>query len=52
MKFRNKATGLTWEVHEENHIKRCMADSNYEVVEDKKTLSKSKKLSKSIKEGK
>jgi hypothetical protein len=32
MFFKNKDTGLVWEVIDEDHIKRCKNDSSYEEV--------------------
>lgn len=32
MLFKNKQTGLMWEVVHPDHIKRCQKDDNYEVV--------------------
>jgi FtsZ-interacting cell division protein ZipA len=32
MFFKNKLTGLTWEIIDSDHIKRCQKDSNYEEV--------------------
>ncbi|MCI1590378.1 hypothetical protein [Heyndrickxia oleronia] len=32
MFFKNKSTGLVWEVEHPDHIKRCKNDSNYEEV--------------------
>ncbi|WP_186320637.1 hypothetical protein [Fictibacillus phosphorivorans] len=44
MFFKNKETGLIWEVTDVDHIKRCNADSNYEEVpEPKKTKEKEDK---------
>lgn len=34
MKFKNKETGLVWEVVHPDHIKRCKNDSTYELVEE------------------
>lgn len=36
MFFKNKETGLVWEVVDEDHIKRCQNDPNYEEVEEQK----------------
>jgi hypothetical protein len=36
MFFKNKSTGVVWEVVANDHINRCQNDPNYEVVEDKK----------------
>jgi hypothetical protein len=35
MFFKNKNTGLVWEVVHPDHIKRCKNDPNYELVESK-----------------
>lgn len=32
MFFKNKTTGLIWEVTQPDHIKRCQNDDNYEEV--------------------
>lgn len=32
MFFKNKSTGLVWEVIHSDHIKRCQNDDNYEEV--------------------
>lgn len=32
MFFKNKSTGLVWEVVHPDHIKRCQNDDNYEEV--------------------
>ncbi|MBD8006544.1 hypothetical protein [Bacillus norwichensis] len=32
MFFKNKTTGLVWEVTHPDHIKRCQNDNNYEEV--------------------
>jgi hypothetical protein len=51
MFFKNKETGLIWEVTHEAHIKRCMKDPNYEeAVEPKK--DKSSKKDESLREDK
>jgi hypothetical protein len=34
--FRNKKTGLVWEIVDEDHIQRLKNDDDYEVVEVKK----------------
>lgn len=44
MLFKNKNTGLTWEVTHPDHIKRCKKDDNYEEVKpDKKEEADEKK---------
>lgn len=44
MKFKNKETGVVWDIVDETHIKRCENDSNYEkVVEKKKSEKKEEK---------
>ncbi|ARK30774.1 hypothetical protein [Halalkalibacter krulwichiae] len=40
MKFKNKLTGLVWEVVDPDHIKRCKKDANYEEVREVKSTSK------------
>jgi hypothetical protein len=40
MFFKNKETGLIWEVTHVDHIKRCKADSNYEEVAEPKKSNK------------
>lgn len=34
MWFKNKLTGVTWQITDESHIKRLKADKNYETVND------------------
>mgnify|MGYP005759972495 CR=1 FL=1 len=41
MLFKNKLTGLVWDVVDPDHIKRCQNDDNYEVVEKPKETTKS-----------
>ncbi|MGG3683961.1 hypothetical protein [Aeribacillus composti] len=36
MKFKNKETGLVWEVVHPDHIKRCKNDPTYELIEEEK----------------
>lgn len=36
MLFKNKLTGVTWDIQNDEHIKRCSKDSDYEKVEKKK----------------
>ena len=36
MLFKNKETGLVWEVTHPDHIKRCEKDDNYEEVKPSK----------------
>lgn len=40
MLFRNKKTGLVWEIVDENHIKRLQNDDDYEEVKEEKEQSK------------
>ncbi|MBE2931301.1 hypothetical protein HPJ92_01845 [Anoxybacillus flavithermus] len=35
MLFRNKKTGLIWEIVDEDHIQRLKNDDDYEVVKEK-----------------
>jgi hypothetical protein len=51
MFFKNKETGLIWEVTHGDHIKRCTKDPNYEEVSKPKE-EKSSKIDKSLKEDK
>jgi hypothetical protein len=45
MFFKNKETGLVWEVVHPDHIKRCKNDENYEEVKvEKKKVEKSKEV--------
>lgn len=36
MFFKNKSTGVVWEVVHPDHIKRCQNDNNYEEVKEEK----------------
>ena len=40
MLFRNKKTGLVWEIVDEDHIQRLKNDDDYEVVKEEKEQSK------------
>ncbi|MFC4182992.1 hypothetical protein [Saccharococcus thermophilus] len=40
MLFRNKKTGLVWEIVDEDHIKRLHNDDDYEEVKEEKEQSK------------
>ncbi|WP_198510385.1 hypothetical protein [Bacillus solitudinis] len=42
MKFKNKLTGLVWDVVDADHIKRCEKDKNYEEVKVEKPKPTSK----------
>lgn len=45
MFFKNKETGLVWEVVHPDHIKRCQNDDKYEVVKEvKPKVEKSKEV--------
>lgn len=43
MFFKNKLTGLVWEVVHPDHIKRCQKDKNYEEVKQEKSKKESPK---------
>jgi hypothetical protein len=48
MFFKNKSTGLVWEVSHPDHIKRCLKDENYQEVKlekPKKDTPKQRKQS-------
>ncbi|WP_404443443.1 hypothetical protein LG307_14775 [Sutcliffiella horikoshii] len=36
MLFKNKQTGLVWEVEHPDHIKRCQKSDNFELVKEAK----------------
>jgi hypothetical protein len=38
--FRNKKTGLVWEIVDEDHIKRLQNDDDYEEVKEQKEQPK------------
>ena len=40
MLFRNKKTGLVWEIVDEDHIQRLKNDDDYEVVKEEKEATK------------
>lgn len=40
MLFRNKKTGLVWEIVDEDHIKRLRNDDDYEEVKEEKQTPK------------
>ena len=40
MLFRNKKTGLVWEIVDEDHIQRLKNDDDYEEIEEEKEQSK------------
>lgn len=43
MFFKNKSTGLVWEVVHPDHIKRCQNDDNYEEVKPQTKKAEPKK---------
>jgi len=43
--FRNKKTGLVWEVVDEDHIKRLKNDDDYEEVKEEKEKKQTPKKS-------
>ncbi|UOQ47743.1 hypothetical protein MUN88_17065 [Gracilibacillus caseinilyticus] len=43
MKFKNKKTGIVWDINNETHIKRLQSNKDYEKVAEKKTTSKTTK---------
>jgi hypothetical protein len=44
--FRNKKTGLVWEIVDEDHIKRLQNDDDYEEVKKEKQEDATKSTSK------
>lgn len=46
MFFKNKLTGLVWEVVHPDHIKRCEKDDNYEVFKPEKVKKEAPKKGK------
>ncbi|MDQ1003970.1 hypothetical protein QFZ28_004370 [Neobacillus niacini] len=46
MFFKNKETGLVWEVVDEDHIKRCQNDPSYEEVKTEVEQPKKQSVSK------
>lgn len=45
MLFRNKKTGLIWEIVDEDHIKRLQNDDGYEEVKEEKEKKQTPKKS-------
>jgi hypothetical protein len=48
LKFKNKLTGLVWDVVDADHIKRCTKDANYEEVKAVKPKPTSKPTTKRV----